>query len=148
MGGQNSFRAVGVGCVCGGGERPCGNGNVYGSGPGVVSAANAGSFYRHQRLLAGGRLYYGRNDVQAVVSTLRERGGPLFRELGAVTLLDSPASASAIEDRISRHSPASQDVLVVFFAGHGYALKVDGGWEWYLIPFRACGNGERWCRKT
>ena len=83
----------------------------------------------------GGDLYHGRNDAKAVVSTFRDLGSRLFQEVGAVTLLDSSANAKAIEDHISRHSPAPRDVLVVFFAGHGYALKKKDGWEWYLIPY-------------
>ena len=27
------------------------------------------------------------------------------------------------------------DVLVIYFSGHGYALRERGGWEWYLLPF-------------
>ena len=82
-----------------------------------------------------GDLFYGRNDAKTVVSTLRDRGASLFREVSAVTLLDSSASATAIRYHLSRQSPGPQDALVVFFAGHGYALKEKDGWEWYLMPF-------------
>ena len=59
----------------------------------------------------------------------------MFQEVDAVALLDSSASATAIQNNIVRRSPAPQDVLVLFFAGHGKALKNKDGWEWYLMPF-------------
>ena len=133
LSGQNSFAAVGVG-----------PGGVEGRAATATFTVPTQERIRPRMQVVsigiddywpGGDLYHGRNDAKAVVSTFRDRGSRLFQEVGAVTLLDSSASATAIEDRLSRHSPAPRDVLVVFFAGHGYALKLKDGWEWYLIPF-------------
>ena len=131
--GENSFQAVGVG-----------PGGVEGrTATATFTAATRAASRPLMQVVSigindywpGGNLDHGRNDATTVVSTFRDRGRRLFQEVGAITLLDSSASATAIEERISRHAPAPQDVFVVFFAGHGYALKTDEGWEWYLIPF-------------
>ena len=80
-------------------------------------------------------LLYARNDAKAIVATLRERAGSLFDGVDAVTLLDSSASSSAIEDQILRRAASRRDVLVVYLSGHGYALREGKGWEWYFLPF-------------
>ncbi len=85
-------------------------------------------------------LSYGRNDARAVAEILRDRGAGLFADVAAVTLLDSDARAAAIRDRIAREAAASQDVLVLYFSGHGVALPEEGGWEWYLLPFTEAWN--------
>ena len=84
-----------------------------------------------------------RNDANAVVSELRVRSGNLFSDVDTVTLLDSHAKAPMIEDHISKKTQSPHDVLVVFFAGHGYALREkgkQGGWEWYLLPYTSAWN--------
>lgn len=84
-----------------------------------------------------------RNDANAVVSELRDRSGSLYSEVSVVTLLDSRAKAATIEGLISRKSQSPHDVLVVFFAGHGYALREEGSkesWEWYLLPYTHAWN--------
>lgn len=86
-------------------------------------------------------LQHARNDVKAVVAELRRRGGALFRGVDAEALVDSSASASAIEDRILRRSPSHRDILVVYLAGHGYALREGDGWEWYFLPFTDAWGG-------
>ena len=131
--GQNSFSAVAAG-----------PGGVEGSAATATFLATAEEISRPRMQVVsigindywpGGDLDHGLDDAKAVVSTFRARSGRLFQEVGAVTLLDSSANATAIKELISRHSPAPRDVLVVFFAGHGYALKKKDGWEWYLIPY-------------
>ncbi len=133
LSGRNSFQAVGVG-----------SGGVEGRIATATFTVPTGKRTQPRMQVIsigiddywpGGDLDYGRADAEAVVSAFRDHGSGLFREVGFVTLLNSSASATAIEDRISRHTPAPKDVLVVFFAGHGYALKTKDGWEWYLIPF-------------
>ena len=73
------------------------------------------------------------------MSALDDQGGRQFSDVTATTLLDSLASAHAIEQSIARGirpqvMPA--DVLIVYFAGHGYAIEEEeSGWEWYLLPY-------------
>ncbi len=81
-------------------------------------------------------LFYGRNDATAVSRALREQGRTLFGEVDVALLLDSDADATALEGQIaSTGSPSAEDVLVVFFAGHGLAVQEADRWEWYLLPF-------------
>jgi len=96
-------------------------------------------------------LFYPRNDAETMVSALRERGTRLLAESGrpafgsvrAETLLDSSARKDAIEGLISRSPTDAEDVLVVYFAGHGYALQDERGWDWYLLPYT-----REWRRRT
>lgn len=140
--GENTFKAVGVG-----------PGGVEGQ-PASASVAVAAPEPRRPRLqvVAIGigdyarpdwKLESTRNDANAVVSELRVRGGNLFSDVDTVTLLDSRAKAPMIEDHLSKKSQSPHDVLVVFFAGHGYALREkgkQGAWEWYLLPYTSAWN--------
>ena len=80
-------------------------------------------------------LFYARNDAKTIASALRSRGARLFQSVRADTLLDSSALKSTIRDGILGQGASAQDVLVVYFSGHGYALEEEHGWEWFLIPF-------------
>ena len=91
-------------------------------------------------ILPSMELLSARNDAEAIVSALRDRGGRQFDDVKATTLLDSLASAPAIVESIGRgilpdKDVRSQDVLVVYFAAHGYAVQEESGWEWYLLPY-------------
>ena len=141
--GDNTFRAVGVG--------PDGVEGRPGTAPPVTVHVPAGRRTRLRIVSIGINDYirpawalsHSRNDAETVVAALREQGKGLFEEIGVATLLDSAASAKAIKDYISRETPKPQDILVVFFAGHGYALQEDNGWEWYLFPYTV-----RWSEQT
>ena len=77
-------------------------------------------------------LKYPRNDGEAASAALR--AGALFDSVDSAVLLDSAASLADIEKGILRWFPAGKsvsgdDVLVVYLAGHGYALPDDSGRE-------------------
>lgn len=96
-------------------------------------------------------LFFPRNDAETLVSALRDRGTrllaengrPAFTSVRAETLLDRSASKDAIESLIERTETGAQDVLVLYFAGHGYALEDERGWDWYLLPYT-----RQWRRST
>ena len=96
-------------------------------------------------------LFYPRNDAETMVSALRDRGTRLLAESGhpafdsvrAETLLDRSARKDVIENLISRLPTDPRDVLVLYFAGHGYALQDERGWDWYLLPYT-----REWRRRT
>ena len=96
-------------------------------------------------------LFYPRNDAETLVSALRDRGTrllsengrPAFASVRAETLLDRSARKDAIESLIARSETVAQDVLVLYFAGHGYALQDESGWDWYLLPYT-----REWRRRT
>ena len=136
--GANTFRAVGVGP--GGIEGP----------PATAAATLAVQKPRRPRMqvVAVGineyrdpltELLSARNDAEAVVSALNDRSDYHFDNVAATTLLDSLARAPAIEESIVRGIQVQpvmpEDVLVVYYAGHGYAIEEDEGWEWYLLPY-------------
>ena len=143
--GANTFRAVGVG-----------PGGIEGS-PATARATLAVQKQRRPRMrvVAVGinsyrdpltELFSARSDAEAVVSALHDRGGPHFGNVADTTLLDSLARAQAIEESIVRGIQAQpvmpEDVLVVFFAGHGYAIEEESGWEWYLLPYTEAWGGQ------
>ena len=77
-------------------------------------------------------LKYPRNDGEAASAALRARA--LFDSVDSAVLLDSAALLADIENGIPRQSPAGKsvsgdDVLVVYLAGHGYALPDESGRE-------------------
>ena len=140
--GENTFKAVGIGP--GGVEGQPAFTSVTVAAPEPpqprmqVVAIGIGDYVRPDWKLESTR-----NDANAIVSALRDGSGNLYRDVDVVTLLDSRAKAETIESQISRKSQSPQDVLVVFFAGHGYALREagkQGSWEWYLLPYTDAWN--------
>ena len=142
--GDNRFSAVGVG-----------PGEIEGP-PASASATGATTRARRptMRLVAVGvndysaslgpalNLRYPRNDVETVAAALRDRGAALFNGVESAVLLDSTARLAEIENHILRPSTlektlSGEDVLVVYLAGHGYALPDDEGQEWYFLPYSA-----------
>ena len=79
-------------------------------------------------------LSYPPNDVRTLVETIRERSGGLFSDIDTATLLDASANRAAIE-RILDAPTSPHDVLVVYYSGHGVALREEDYSEWYMIPF-------------
>ena len=140
--GENTFKAIGIG-----------PGGVEGQPAFVTVAVTEPEPHRSRmQVVAIGigdyvrpdwKLESTRNDANAVVSALRNRSGNLYSDVDVVSLLDSHAKATTIEEHISGKSQSPQDVLVVFFAGHGYALREEGNkgsWEWYLLPYTNAWN--------
>ena len=79
-------------------------------------------------------LSYPPNDVRTLVETMRERSGGLFSDVDTATLLDASADRAAIE-RILDAPTSPHDVLVVYYSGHGVALREEDYSEWYMVPF-------------
>ena len=132
--GDNRFRAVGVG-----------PGEIEGP-PATAAAAIAGPAPRRpeMRVVAAGvndyahpayALRYSRNDAEAVAALLRERADTLFGAVDVATLLDSSATGAGIRERVLRAPADNRDVLIVYLAGHGKALREKDGWEWYFLPY-------------
>lgn len=135
--GENTFRAVGVGP----------NGVEGASATATTRVAVAEPRRPRMQVVAVGindyrdpltELFSARNDAEAIVSALYDRGKDQFDDVTATTLLDSLASAPAIEQSIARGirpQVMPEDILIVYFAGHGYAIEEESGWEWYLLPY-------------
>ena len=135
--GENTFRAVGAG--------PDGV-----EGPPATAATTVAVVQPRQprmQVVAIGindyrdpltELFSARNDAEAIVSAFYDKGKAQFDDVAATTLLDSLASAPAIEQSITRGirpRVMPEDILIVYFAGHGYAIEEESGWEWYLLPY-------------
>ncbi|WP_424946639.1 caspase family protein [Candidatus Spongiihabitans sp.] len=134
--GENIFTVVGVGP--GGVEGPSASASVTTTAPESPSLS--------MRIIAIGiddynlpswQLQNSRNDADAVLDTLRQRASAVFDDVKTIKLLDSAANLQAIKERITENMPSPDDVLVVFLAGHGYALqqRENKQWEWYFLPF-------------
>ena len=131
--GKNEFRAIGVG------DR-----NIDGPPSPVATIAVAAPAPRPRlHVVAIGigdyanptlELSYPPNDVRTFVETMRKGSGGLFVEVDAETLLDTSAKKSAIE-RVLDAPTSPHDVLVVYYSGHGVALREEDYAEWYMIPF-------------
>jgi formylglycine-generating enzyme required for sulfatase activity len=77
------------------------------------------------------------NDARAVERTLLAQG---FRRDRIITLVDAQATKAAIERVLGdqlRTQMREQDRLLVFFAGHGTTVRVQGDDEGYLMPVDA-----------
>ena len=141
MPGENTFAAVGVGPEGIEGRPASASVMVADEEPPARPGMRVVAVGINDYVRPAWELQYARSDVKAVVAELRERGGALFRGVDAEALVDSSASASAIEDRILRRSPSHRDILVVYLSGHGYALREGDGWEWYFLPFTDAWGG-------
>ena len=139
--GENLVRAVAVGR--GGIEGPPAERTVTGPGAPDRPNLNVVAIGINDYANPAWELFYPRNDAQTMVSLLRESGARLhgrakglaFNEVRARMLLDSEAGKEAIETVLPQSSSAASDILVVYFAGHGYALREEDGWDWYLLPW-------------
>ena len=147
--GENLIRAVAVGRE--GIEGPPATRAVKGPGEPSRPNLNVVAIGINDYANPAWELFYPRNDAQTMVSILRERGASLhgtnkslaFNEVRAGTLLDSEARKEAIEALLPQSSTAASDILVVYFAGHGYTLREEESWDWYLLPWT-----REWRRRT
>lgn len=77
-------------------------------------------------------LAYSVADAKAVEATLNKNGKAVFRDVITQDLLDQDATKTAIADKLADLAEDSfNDVLVVYLAGHGIAVKG----EWYFLPY-------------
>ena len=147
--GENLIRAIAVGR--GGVEGPPSTQTVTVPGAPPPPNLNVVAIGINDYANPAWELFYPRNDAETVVSVLREMGSRLRGEDGSLAfgnvraemLLDRSARKGAIENLLVRSSSAPHDVLVVYFAGHGYALREEHGWDWYLLPYT-----REWRRRT
>lgn len=76
-------------------------------------------------------LTYSVADAQSVASALNNKTKLAFNDVITYDLLDQGATKNTITDKLAQIAENSQnDVLVVYFAGHGIAIKG----EWYFLP--------------
>lgn len=147
--GENLIRAVAVGR--GGVEGPPSTQTITVPGAPPSPNLNVVAIGINDYANPAWELFYPRNDAEAVVSILQKMGARLrgkndtrtFGNVRARILLDRSARKDAIENLLLQASSSPHDVLVVYFAGHGYALKEEQGWDWYLLPYT-----KEWRRRT
>lgn len=91
------------------------------------------SNYRDVDLRRGVR--FASSDAATIASRLAARARPLFREVYSRPLLDTDADRNGIEAGLQElaGSVQPQDVLVIYFAGHGTADEAD----YYFVPQEA-----------
>lgn len=77
-------------------------------------------------------LTYSVADATSIASILNNKNQLAFKEVITYDLLDQGATKNNITDKLTQIAENSQnDVLVVYFAGHGIAIKG----EWYFLPY-------------
>jgi hypothetical protein len=87
-------------------------------------------------------LHYAVNDARAVADKLEQDFG-----FQVTRLCDQDADASAIRQALQRlgESTAAQDIVLIFFAGHGENRPgAEGQSEGYLLPVDATTEAETW----
>ena len=140
--GENLIRAVALGH--GGIEGPPSTQTVTISGTAPLPSLNVVAIGINDYANPAWELFYPRNDAETLVSILREtgtrlrdeKGNQVFSTVSVSLLLDNLAQKQAIENLLLQPSLAN-DVLVIYFAGHGYPLREDehGLDDWYLLPY-------------
>jgi hypothetical protein len=76
-------------------------------------------------------LDYGVPDAQSIADLFEKTRGVAFDEVRLIRLLDRAATGAAILSALEGlQRTAPQDVVVVYYAGHGQALDR----EWYMLP--------------
>ncbi len=139
--GDNEIRAVALGPE--GVEGPPATVRVTGRGKPLPSQLIVLAIGIEEYGRGGWYLRFPREDTEKMVSVLRNRGARLraqhgrraFEGVRAETLLDKSAGKDAIEALLSNAPSEANDVLIVYFSGHGYALREEDGWDWYLLPY-------------
>ncbi|MBZ0156472.1 MAG: caspase family protein [Alphaproteobacteria bacterium] len=73
------------------------------------------------------RLRFGRSDAEAFVQTVEQHGKKIFHQIEKLTIYDSHAVRSTIEDAFGRISSEvrPEDVFVFYYAGHGVMSRGD-----------------------
>ena len=138
---ENYFTAVGVGP--GGVEGPSASTSItldVPEGPAPSMQVVAVGINEYNR--PAWKLQYSRNDAETILDTLHKRADAVFDNVKAIKLLDSTANFQIIEEHIVNSTLSPHDVLVVYFAGHGYALRENERWEWYFLPFTTAWGEE------
>lgn len=76
-------------------------------------------------------LTYSVADAQSIASALSNKNKLVFNDVITYGLLDQDATKNSIADKLAQIADNSlNDVLVVYFAGHGIAING----EWYFLP--------------
>ncbi len=132
--GENAFEAVGVSPGGVEGQRASASITAPGQAP-RAAAMHVVAVGINNYGVPAWNLRYSRNDAQAIASTLHEWGRGLFKDVSTSSLLDESAGVFNIENHLLRAFPSDHDVLVVYLAGHGQAVREGEGWEWYFLPF-------------
>ncbi len=89
------------------------------------------------------QLFYARKDAETVTRTVGEQGKsvrtgsgrPAYGKVHVHTLVESSADRNAITDLLKGLQTSPEDVLIVYFSGHGIVLKEQDDWEWYLVAY-------------
>jgi WD40 repeat protein len=81
-------------------------------------------------------LGFARTDAEALAAFFKRAGGALFSSVLAEELYDEKATQRGIRDALGRLAQSAQpeDVVLVYYAGHGVAL----GQQFYLLPHEMC----------
>jgi WD40 repeat protein len=86
-------------------------------------------------------LTYPKADADGLVSFYKSTGSRLFREVDITELSDEAATEANIMQALSalRRRSLPEDVVIVFFAGHGASVNKPGETadmhQWYFIPY-------------
>ena len=139
--GDNVIRAVALGPD--GVEGPAGTVRVTGPGKSqpsrlIVLAIGIENYGR-----GSWKLDFPHEDAEEVVSVLHEKGARLggrndhlaFSDIRSEILLDKAAGKDSIKKLLATTQSNENDVLVVYFSGHGYTVREENGWDWYLLPY-------------
>lgn len=83
------------------------------------------------------------HDARGIVKMMKASEGRVYAKVDAKVIVDDQATTEnilkAIDDVVARTAPRPQDMVLIFFAGHGFAVDQ----EYYFVPTTINPKGEK-----
>lgn len=82
------------------------------------------------------RLNYSVNDANGIIETIKQRSAPLFKNIHVYTIHNSEATKANIQKKFEQIKADTEDVFLLFIAGHGITYDVDSNYYYLPVDFR------------
>ncbi|MBF0541007.1 MAG: caspase family protein [Nitrospirae bacterium] len=86
------------------------------------------------------RLKYSVNDANGIIETIKKRSAPLFNKIHVYSIHDKEATKNNIQKMFEQIKTSSDDVFILFIAGHGITYQKDGSYYYIPVDFRYTSN--------
>jgi len=84
------------------------------------------------------RLKYSVNDANGIIETIKKRSAQLFKNIHVYSIHNSEATKDNIRKKFEeiKDKTGTEDVFLLFIAGHGITYNVDGSYYYLPVDFR------------
>ncbi|MBF0541378.1 MAG: caspase family protein [Nitrospirae bacterium] len=82
------------------------------------------------------RLKYSVNDASGIIETIKKHSAPLFKNIYVYSIHDGDATKANIQKRFEEIKTNTEDVFLLFIAGHGITYEKDGSYYYIPVNFR------------